>query len=324
MSATFMARTAVVALAVAAGTVSSTVPAEASAPTATPVFGTHIVAHLDLAAGQQPENITLQPDGRADVTFATARQVARIGLDGRVRILATLPAPADGGVNTPLLHSAGTFGITRRSDGALLFLYNTGTSDLTGMWQLRPGGTPRRIAALPANGLANGMAIDPRGGQVYISDSALGTVTRVSEFGGAPVVVASGGPLAPNGSFGANGVKVHNGAVWVADSERGFVARIPIGRQGRLGPVTVAATVPGVDDFVFTGAGDTFLAAINSAGQVDMVRPGGTPTIVLTRADGLQNPTSMAVRGNTVYVANAASPTLTDPNLLITHLAGRG
>jgi hypothetical protein len=319
MSATFMARTAVVALAVAAGTVGSTGPAAAAAP----VFGTHIVAHFDLAAGQQPENITLRPDGQADVTFATARQVAQVGLDGHVRILATLPAPADGGVNTPLVHSARTFGITRRSDGTLLFLYNTGTADLTGLWQLRPGGTPHRIAALPADGVANGMAIDPRSGQVYISDSARGTVTRVSEFGGTPVVVASGGPLTPNGSFGANGVKVHNGAVWVADSERGFVARIPIGRRGQVGPVTVAATVPGVDDFVFTGAGDTFLAAINGASQVALVRPDGTRTIVLTGADGLQNPTSMAVRGNTVYVANAAYSTRTDPNLLITHLAGR-
>src|SRR5437868_13012332 len=63
--------------------------AAATAPLSKP----RIVAHFDLAAGQQPENIALEPDGSADLTFSLARQVARVTRSGHVRVLAQLPAP---------------------------------------------------------------------------------------------------------------------------------------------------------------------------------------------------------------------------------------
>ncbi|MGW3460144.1 hypothetical protein ACWDE9_11320, partial [Streptomyces olivaceoviridis] len=44
--------------------------------------------------------------------------------------------------------------------------------------------------------------------------------------------------------------------------------------------------------------------------------PGGRHTVVLTAADGLEGPTSLAVRGRTAYVASAAYFTDEDPNLL--------
>src|ERR1700742_3858893 len=148
MRTKFAAKTLVAALALAAA---SALPATAATA---PVSAAHIVAHFDLAAGQQPENITLEPDGSADLSFATAHEIARVSRSGHVRILAVLPAPADGGVNTPLVGSARTFGIVRASGGTLFVLYNTGTADLTGVWRLRPGsGTPTRIAAPPADGL---------------------------------------------------------------------------------------------------------------------------------------------------------------------------
>jgi hypothetical protein len=40
----------------------------------------------------------------------------------------------------------------------------------------------------------------------------------------------------------------------------------------------------------------------------------------LTAADGLQNPTSVALRHGTAYVPSAAYPTATDPNLLLASL----
>ncbi|MFD7973597.1 hypothetical protein [Streptomyces clavifer] len=40
-------------------------------------------------------------------------------------------------------------------------------------------------------------------------------------------------------------------------------------------------------------------------------------------ADGLQNPTSVALHGNDVYVLSAACTTATDPNLLRAHLRDR-
>ena len=62
----------------------------------TPLGDVQQIAHFDVNALQQPENITLEPGGAADVTFNRARQVARIGKDSSVTILATLPASNSG------------------------------------------------------------------------------------------------------------------------------------------------------------------------------------------------------------------------------------
>jgi hypothetical protein len=79
---------AAISLAAAAATAG---PALAASP---PVSHVHIVAHFDIATGQQPENIALERDGAPDVTFAFAHQIARVTRGGGVQVLATLPGPA--------------------------------------------------------------------------------------------------------------------------------------------------------------------------------------------------------------------------------------
>ena len=284
--------------------------------TAAPKPDVRFMAHLDIAEGQRPENITLEPGGSAVVTFAYSRQVGRIHSDGRVHVLATLPQPPVG-ASTPALSSPFLGGIVRAHDGTLYFLYATGSSDLTGLWRLRPGGTPQRIAALPADGLPNGLALDRHEGRLYVADSVLGTVWRVPVTGGAPTRWATAPELAAAGFLGANGIKIHDGAVWVSNLDKGTVLRIPVTRYGTAGRVETRATgLVDIDDFAFTGRGNTLLAAINADNEVALVRPGGSHTVVLTGADGLENPTSLAVRGNTAYIASGAYFTNDDPNLL--------
>ncbi|MFD0574541.1 hypothetical protein ACFQ0T_41535 [Kitasatospora gansuensis] len=189
---TRFARPAGLAAASLALTLFSAAPAVSVAP---PLSDAHVLAHLDLAAGQAPENIVLEPDGSADVTFIGARQIARIGLDGHTQVLATLPAPAVPA--TPLVGFAAVTGIARADDGTLYVNYATGTEDLTGVWRLSPGGVPERIAALPANGLPNGLALDQQHGDLYVADSVLGTVWRVSLQDGTRTAWATGTELQP-------------------------------------------------------------------------------------------------------------------------------
>lgn len=311
-------RTGLLAVAVAA-TLAVTVTGPATAASG-PVSHVHFVSHLNMAKGQRPENITLEPGGGADVTFAYSRQVARITPDGRAHVLATLPAPPAGS-HTPALSSPFLGGIVRAHDGTLYFLYATGTSKLTGVWRLRPGGTPKRIAALPADSLPNGLALDRRSGLLYAADSVLGTVWRVPTTGGKPTKWATAPELDDAGFLGANGIKIHNGAAWLSNLDKGTVLRIPITCHGAAGPVETRATgLVDIDDIDFTGAGNTLLAAINKDNEIALVKPNGSHTIVLTAADGLENPTSLAVRGNTAYIASGAYFTNEDPNLLAAHL----
>jgi hypothetical protein len=55
---------------------------------------------------------------------------------------------------------------------------------------------------------------------------------------------------------------------------------------------------------------------VNQTNTVVVIRPDGVETTVLTAADGLQNPTSIVLRGGVAYVFDAAYVTHTDPNLL--------
>jgi sugar lactone lactonase YvrE len=165
---------------------------------------------------------------------------------------------------------------------------------------------------------------------LYAADSALGTVWRVSLKSGGRTAWATGAALRPGtgpaaSGFGVNGLRLHHDAVWVSNTDAGTLLRIPVRRDGSAGPIgTRAKGLAGIDDFGFAERhGDTVLAALNTANQVALVRPNGTHTVVLTRDDGLSNPTSVAVRGRTAYVTSAAYFTQQDPNLLLARVGGR-
>ncbi|HEY4854499.1 MAG TPA: hypothetical protein VII22_27240, partial [Streptosporangiaceae bacterium] len=66
--------------------------------------------------------------------------------------------------------------------------------------------------------------------------------------------------------------------------------------------------------------GNTVVAAQDFANEVSLVQPDGAHQVVLTATDGTENPTSIAVRGSTVYVASGAYFTRTDPNMLLAKL----
>ncbi|MGW1606211.1 NHL repeat-containing protein [Streptomyces eurythermus] len=285
-----------------------------------PVGDARVVARFDPAAGQRPENIALEPDGSADLTFAFARTVVRVAPDGTRTTRAELPAVA--GPDAPLVGGAAVTGIVRAHDGTLYVNYATGTR-ATGVWRISPGGTPVQIAALPPDGFPNGLALDGHRGVLYAADSVRGTVWRVPVAGGPATAWAHRTELRPSraGSFGANGIKVHRGSVWVSNTDRGTLLRIPVGEDGSAGaPETRARGLGGIDDFAFPGAGRTVLAALNGSDQVVLVQRDGSRTVVLGEADGLAGPTAVAVRGRTVYVPGAAYRTERDPNLLLARL----
>ncbi len=313
----------VAATAVAVGVLASA-PASGGEPI---VSQPRVVAHFDFAAGEAPENIALEPDGSADLTFAFARQVANVTRHGDIRERVTLPAVAN--PNTPIIHSAVVTGIARAHDGTLYVNYATGTSK-TGIWRIVPDGSrPQQIAKLPTNGLPNGLALDEHRGVLYAADSVLGTVWRVPVSGGERTAWATGTALDPvpsESGFGINGIKVHDSAVWVSNTDRRTLLRIPVRRNGSAGTIETRATgIDGIDDFAFVYRhADTVLAAVNATSQVVVVRPDGTHSVVLTEQDGLSNPTSVAVRDRTVYVPSASYfATEPDPNLLLARLSHR-
>ncbi|MGI3786185.1 MAG: alpha/beta fold hydrolase [Janthinobacterium lividum] len=287
----------------------------------TPAPKPAVLAHLSLTGGQRPENVAVEPDGDLDVTMSQAAQVVRITPQGKQTVLASLPKPADGGSDVPLVGFASTTGLVRAADGTLYVGYAAGDDNLTGIWRIRPGNAPRRIIPMPGRSFPNGMALDAKKGQLYFNSSVPGVVLRATVTGGAPVVWADGPELKLNGlyGFGVNGLKIHKGAVWVTNFDQGTLLRIPISSKGRAGAVqTRAHLAGGPDDFTFVNRHtDTVIAALDPGDQVIRINHDGSYHTLLTPADGLQGPTSVAKVGSKLYVFSAAYITTTDPNILV-------
>ncbi|MGD0981566.1 MAG: hypothetical protein ABR946_08805 [Solirubrobacteraceae bacterium] len=292
---------------------------QASAP---PVESAQTFVLFNIAEGQLPENMAPAPHGALDVALNGAGEVAQLSATGKLKVLATLPTPADGGVNTPFIKSAFTAGMVRAANGTIYTNYSTGTAGQTGIYSIRPGGSPQLIVQLPAAALANGLALDPKTHELYVADSAEGIIWSAPESGGVATMWASGPAFQPTSFLGANGLKFHDNAIWVSNTDAGTILRIPIESGGAAGPVaTFASGLATIDDFNFVGKGNEIAAALDIDDQVDLVQPNGSHKTVLDASDGLEGPTSIVVRGRKMYVASGAYFTQQDPNILVARLA---
>lgn len=212
-------------------------------------------------------------------------------------------------------------GNTRGSDGTVYYNVVSDDASRNGTWKLPPHGRPQRLAALPADSLPNGLAIDPTGRTLYVADSLNGTVWAMSVSGGPARVWLTGPALAPDPGasleLGVNGLRFHKGAVWVSNFNQGTLLRIPVTAHGTPGPLrTVADNLPDVDDFSFLdNRSDTVFAAQNdTTDRVSVVHPNRTTRTALTVDDGLASPTTTAVRGNHLYIADAGFARPTTPS----------
>lgn len=261
-------------------------------------------AAFDFASGDSPENITVNPDGSLTVSL--------LGVPANKP--PKLIRSTSSGQRTTLVsgHLGDQItGNTRGNDGTVYYNVDSDDASRNGTWKLPPHGHPQRLAALP-DGLPNGLAIDRAGRTLYAADSYNGTVWAVPASGGPAKIWLNGPALAadPDGSLplGVNGVRFHKGAVWVSNYSQGTLLRIPVTAHGTPGRIhTAADNIPDFDDFAFlNNHSDTVFAAQNDpTDRVSVVHPNGTHETALTVDDGLASPTTTAVHGNQLYIANA-------------------
>jgi hypothetical protein len=106
--------------------------------------------------------------------------------------------------------------------------------------------------------------------------------------------------------LGANGLRSHDGAVWVSNFSQGTLLRVPVTTTGSAGQVhVVTRSVVGIDDFnLLSDQFNVVFAALNSPNEIAVVYPSGAMKTVLTSADGLASPTDTVVRGQRLYITD--------------------
>jgi hypothetical protein len=168
------------------------------------------------------------------------------------------------------------------------------------------------------------MSIDERTGSLFIAESVHGAIWKASLADRNADIWTSGDELKPlelsGPGFGANGLKAHDGAVYVSITGQKTLLRYPIGPGGDAGaPHTMMSGHP-LDDFIFLGNGDGILAASNVDSELAVIQADGSYQALLTKADGLQNASSVLAQAGKVYVLSAAYVTQRDPNIVVADL----
>ena len=167
----------------------------------------------------------------------------------------------------------------------------------------------------------NAIAVDRRG-NLYVSDSFDGTVTRVRPDGSGRTTWAADLALTTKGSppFGANGLAfdARERHLYVANTGDSNVLRIPVRHDGSAGAVQVWAhgadldtrtggsqSLHGADGIQFDVEGNLWVCA-NQANEIQVLSPGGelVARYRSSGADALDFPASLVFHGRALYLTN--------------------
>lgn len=197
-----------------------------------------------------PEGIALDHRGNIYVSNrrlendARVAEILKIAPDNTTTVLATL----DQSVEDDFLH--GTTGLAVNSNGDLFAALASSNPDTHGIWRLRRDGSARRLPGSEQMTTPNALTFDTHG-NLYATDSTAGAIYRFPRSGsGAPWIRDD--LLAGIGAIGANGIAfVPPRSLYVANTEFGWIVKIPIEPSGEAGQPQVIAI--GLELFLIDG-----------------------------------------------------------------------
>jgi serine/threonine-protein kinase len=266
-------------------------PSAVASPTCGPASPMHYTPVVIARGFGQPDDLTL--DGQGRVLFADLGNgsVNRIEPDGRITVLVSgLPEPE---------------GLIAEPDGALLIAVQGSNGDgIDEIRRLLPGSaTPTRLIRFTnatGNPGLDGISRDPRTGDILAADSPNGKVYRISPDG-EQITLLAGGFVRPTDAIADSA-----GNVYVADEYGNKVARIAPG-----GVVKILAQVPLPDDLAFDLDGSLLVTSLGSDALLRLDPASGRA--LGTVATALHEPQGLAVdsAGN-LYVSEQRANTVVE------------
>ena len=218
------------------------------------VYQAGVFTDFDPDLGQFPEGIAMDNAGNLYVGFAPTGQIVQLDCEGG--ILRTVA-----GFNGLNLELPNLLGLTTDSQGYIYAALNDldgAAPDLNGVWRIDPNGmvgaNTYRIPGSEAILFPNALVFDDRG-NLFVTSSLTGSVWKISDNGDvAPWVqdetlFGQENPFVP--PLGANGITYFDNHLFVANSTKKQIVKIPITASGAPGipaVLTSFALVPGSPD----------------------------------------------------------------------------
>jgi sugar lactone lactonase YvrE len=268
-------RRAAVSLAIVALVISTASVAAADGP---PV---RTVVSFDAAQGQLPEGVAVTDRGAIYVGFAPTGEIVKVRPNGAVSHVATLPK-GDGFL----------VGMALDSNDRLFAAVASLDRATQGVWRVHRNGAAERVVALPTDAFPNAIAF--RNGAMFVTDSFGGAVWRI-RGDRARLWIKDDvllGDTSTELPIGANGLAFLGRYLYVANSQKGRIVRIPVQRGGSAGtPVVLVEDerIVGADGIEFDVRGNLYVA-VNEQDTLVRIGPSGGMETLATRADGLDFP----------------------------------
>lgn len=159
-------------------------------------------------------------------------------------------------------------------------------------------GETRKLATLPDAVLLNGIAKMNKN-QFLIADSFKGVIWKLDvKNGGISIwldhsLLAS--PSVEKQMVGVNGIKIHNGVVYVSNTGKMVLAKIPFIENGSAGTPEVVHKNVFIDDFAMDKMGNIF-AATHVYDSIIKITPQGRITIIAQADQGVTGSTCVTMQ----------------------------
>jgi sugar lactone lactonase YvrE len=276
-----------------------------------------VVIEYDPAAGEFPEGIAVDKPGNVYVSLDNLGQIRKISPDGSESLFVDFGEP-------------GLLGLAVDAPGNVYVARGTGNPATHGVWRVSPGGVGERLPGTEQIQFPNSLAFDKRGNLYVTETNAVdeygdfidGAVWRIPPGGSAELWIRHpdlAGVNWPDLPFpfplGANGIAYRHENIYVANTEKAHVVRIPVLKDGSAG--TPEIITDAFDElFVLDGIaldvhGNIYALVIAQSKLVRIDPSDGSITTLATAEDGLDFPASLAFgtgKGDrqSVYITNYA------------------
>ncbi len=253
-----------------------------------------------------PESVTSTSDGALYVGSFNNGGVTRVTPDGKQQQLIS-PGAND---------SRSTLGVLADEKSGTLYVCSNdisgfgvqGPSDVKGAWlktfDLKTGAAKGSFALADAKSLCNDIVVGSDG-TAYVSDSFTPNVYSLKPGGTKLEIWATDAKLAPQGKdgVGLDGIAIGaDGNLYVTTFIPGKLFKIAM-KDGKAGEVTELKTSRVLDHADALRAHGDSLLVIEGAGRLDKVTVKGDEAQIETIKEGLAEPVSVTVVGNTGWVA---------------------